>query len=177
MCILIVEFPLVNDADRLALTARDGLRRHQVNLGPDTEHGAQGRLEVLFHALDLAHQVGELIGADLNIHVEVTYTQYIVLLALWEYGKTTVGELCRALYLDCGTLTPLLKKMEENGWVVRTRSKGDERVVNVSLTDTGWKMREQVKNLPEQVGGCIAMPREDLYTLYTLLRRLLETVE
>ena len=107
----------------------------------------------------------------------LTYTQYIVLLALWEYGKTTVGELCRALYLDCGTLTPLLKKMEENGWVVRTRSKGDERVVNVNLTDTGWKMREQVKNLPEQVGGCIAMPREDLYTLYTLLRRLLETVE
>ncbi len=109
--------------------------------------------------------------------IGLTYTQYIVLLALWEYGKTTVGELCRALYLDCGTLTPLLKKMEENGWVVRTRSKGDERVVNVSVTDTGWKMREQVKDLPEQVGGCIAMPREDLYTLYTLLRRLLETVE
>lgn len=109
--------------------------------------------------------------------IGLTYTQYIVLLALWEYGKTTVGELCRALYLDCGTLTPLLKKMEENGWVVRTRSKGDERVVNVNLTDTGWKMREQVKELPEQVGGCIAMPREDLYTLYTLLRKLLETVE
>ena len=109
--------------------------------------------------------------------IGLTYTQYIVLLALWEYGKTTVGELCRALYLDCGTLTPLLKKMEENGWVVRTRSKGDERVVNVSVTDAGWKLREQVKELPEQVGGCIAMPREDLYTLYTLLRRLLETVE
>ena len=109
--------------------------------------------------------------------IGLTYTQYIVLLALWEYGKTTVGELCRALYLDCGTLTPLLKKMEENGWVVRTRSKGDERVVNVSVTDAGWKMREQVKDLPEQIGGCIAMPREDLYTLYTLLRKLLETVE
>ena len=109
--------------------------------------------------------------------IGLTYTQYIVLLALWEYEKTTVGELCRALYLDCGTLTPLLKKMEENGWVVRTRSKGDERVVNVSVTDAGWKLREQVKELPEQVGGCIAMPREDLYTLYTLLRRLLETVE
>ena len=109
--------------------------------------------------------------------IGLTYTQYTVLLALWEYGKTTVGELCRALYLDCGTLTPLLKKMEENGWVVRTRSKGDERVVNVSVTDAGWKMREQVKDLPEQVGGCIAMPREDLYTLYTLLRKLLETVE
>lgn len=109
--------------------------------------------------------------------IGLTYTQYIVLLALWEYGKTTVGELCRALYLDCGTLTPLLKKMEENGWIVRTRSKGDERVVNVSVTDAGWKMREQVKDLPEQVGGCIAMPREDLYTLYTLLRKLLETVE
>lgn len=109
--------------------------------------------------------------------IGLTYTQYIVLLALWEYGKTTVGELCRALYLDCGTLTPLLKKMEENGWVVRTRSKGDERVVNVSVTDAGMKLRDKVKELPEQVGGCIAMPREDLYTLYTLLRKLLETVE
>ena len=107
----------------------------------------------------------------------LTYTQYIVMLALWETGEGKVGELCSRLYLDCGTLTPLLKKMEENGWVIRTRSKGDERVVNVSLTDTGWKMREQVKGLPEQVGGCIAMPREDLYTLYTLLRKLLETVE
>ena len=107
----------------------------------------------------------------------LTYTQYIVMLALWESGKTTVGDLCRTLYLDCGTLTPLLKKMEEYGWITRTRSKGDERVVNVTVTDDGWKLREKVKELPEQVGSCIAMPREDLYTLYTLLRQMLEAMD
>jgi len=107
----------------------------------------------------------------------LTYTQYIVMLALWEHGKTTVGELCRMLYLDCGTLTPLLKKMEEYGWITRTRSKGDERVVNVTLTDEGRKLRDKVKELPEQVGGCIAMPRENLHTLYTLLHQMLEAMD
>ena len=107
----------------------------------------------------------------------LTYTQYIVLLALWESGKTTVGDLCRTLYLDCGTLTPLLKKMEESGWITRCRCKVDERVVDVSVTDKGWELREQVKDFPEKVGGCIAMPREDLYTLYTLLHQFLDSME
>ena len=107
----------------------------------------------------------------------LTYTQYIVLLALWESGKTTVGDLCRTLYLDCGTLTPLLKKMEESGWITRCRCKVDERVVDVSVTDKGWELREQVKEFPEKVGGCIAMPREDLYTLYTLLHQFLDSME
>ena len=107
----------------------------------------------------------------------LTYTQYIVLLALWESGKTTVGDLCRTLYLDCGTLTPLLKKMEESGWITRCRCKVDERVVDVSVTDKGWELREQVKEFPEKVGGCIAMPREDLYQLYTLLHQLLDSID
>ena len=107
----------------------------------------------------------------------LTYTQYIVLLALWESGKTTVGDLCRTLYLDCGTLTPLLKKMEESGWITRCRCKVDERVVDVSVTEKGWELREQVKDFPEKVGGCIAMPREDLYTLYTLLHQFLDSME
>ena len=107
----------------------------------------------------------------------LTYTQYIVLLALWESGKTTVGDLCRTLYLDCGTLTPLLKKMEESGWISRCRCKVDERVVDVSVTNKGWELREQVKDFPEKVGNCTAMPREDLYTLYTLLHQFLDSME
>ena len=107
----------------------------------------------------------------------LTYTQYIVLLALWESGKTTVGELCKTLYLDCGTLTPLLKKMEESGWISRCRCKVDERVVDVTVTDKGWELREQVKDFPEKVGNCTAMPREDLYTLYTLLHQFLDSME
>lgn len=107
----------------------------------------------------------------------LTYTQYIVMLALWESGKTTVGDLCRTLYLDCGTLTPLLKKMEECGWITRCRCKVDERVVDVAVTDKGWQLREQVKDLPEKVGNCLALPREDLYTLYKLLHKLLDSME
>ena len=108
----------------------------------------------------------------------LTYTQYIVFLALWgmENGKAKVGDLGRRLYLDCGTLTPLLKKMEEDGWVTRCRCKKDERVVYVSLTDAGWAIREELKVIPEQVGRCVEMKPEDTEMLYTLLYRLLETM-
>lgn len=108
----------------------------------------------------------------------LTYTQYIVFLALWEAenGKAKVGDLGRRLYLDCGTLTPLLKKMEESGWLNRCRCKVDERVVYVSLTGEGWALREQLKTIPEQVGRCMTMEKEDAAQLYTLLHRLLETM-
>lgn len=108
----------------------------------------------------------------------LTYTQYIVFLALWEKedGKAKVGCLGKRLHLDCGTLTPLLKKMEESGWISRCRCKADERVVYVSLTDEGWKLREKLKDIPEKVGRCVTMNPEDAAQLHTLLYRLLETV-
>jgi len=107
----------------------------------------------------------------------LTYTQYLVLLALWESGKEKVGDLCRRLYLDCGTLTPLLKKMEENGWVTRCRCREDERVVYVVLTEKGWALREDVKEIPYRVGEYISMPKEDLLALYTLLHKMLDSME
>ncbi|MBQ6257863.1 MAG: MarR family transcriptional regulator [Clostridia bacterium] len=106
----------------------------------------------------------------------ITYTQYIVLLALWESGSATVGDLCRRLYLDNGTITPLLKKMEEAGYIARSRSKQDERVVTVTVTEEGWQLRTAVKDIPFQVGSCIAMSKEDAFSLYQLLRKLLGTV-
>ncbi len=107
----------------------------------------------------------------------LTYTQYLVMMALWERGKEKVGELCHRLYLDCGTITPMLKKMEESGWLTRCRCKVDERVVYVALTDKGWALREQVKGIPDKVGKCITLPKEDAFELYKLLRRLLDTIE
>ena len=107
----------------------------------------------------------------------LTYTQYIVLLALWESGETTVGELCRRLYLDCGTVTPLLKKMEESGWITRCRCREDERVVDVSVTEQGWSLRERVREIPMKVGQCIELPQEDALTLYRLLYELLNAME
>jgi len=107
----------------------------------------------------------------------LTYTQYIVMLALWERGKEKVGELCHRLYLDCGTITPMLKKMEENGWLTRCRCKVDERVVYVALTEKGWALREEVRDIPEKVGECITLSQEDTYELYKLLHKLLDTIK
>ena len=107
----------------------------------------------------------------------LTYTQYIALLALWESGGATVGDLCRRLYLDSGTITPLLKKMEEEGLLVRSRSRQDERVVTVTVTEKGWALRERVKDVPLQVGGCLNLPREEALALFRLLHRLLDQMD
>ncbi len=108
----------------------------------------------------------------------MTYTQYIVMLALWECGgKATVGDLCRRLYLDCGTITPLLKKLEESGWINKCRCQKDERVVYASMTEEGWALREQVSGIPEQMGSLIRMPQEDAEKLYRLLYQLLDEME
>lgn len=107
----------------------------------------------------------------------LTYTQYIVMLELWEKEKVKVGELGHRLYLDCGTLTPMLKKMEESGWLTRCRCKVDERVVYVALTDKGRALREQVKDIPGQVGSCITLPQEEALELYRLLHKLLDSME
>ena len=103
----------------------------------------------------------------------ITYTQYVVLLSLWETGKSTVGELCERLYLDNGTMTPLLKKMEKEGLIVRNRSKKDERVVTVHVTEEGWKLREKIKDVPYLMGKTIPLSQEEAYNLFLLLNKLL----
>lgn len=107
----------------------------------------------------------------------ITYTQYIVFLALWEAGSATVGELCRRLYLDNGTITPLLKKMEEAGYIARRRSHRDERVVSVELTGEGWALRSRAKDVPLQIGSCIPLSPEEAGTLYGLLHKLLNILD
>ena len=107
----------------------------------------------------------------------LTYTQYLVMLELWEKEKEKVGDLCRRLYLDCGTITPMLKKMEESGWLTRCRCKVDERVVYVALTEKGRALREEVKDVPMQVAECVSLSREDSFELYRLLHKLLDTID
>ena len=107
----------------------------------------------------------------------LTYTQYLVMMELWETGKEKVGDLCHRLYLDCGTITPMLKKMEESGWLTRCRCKVDERVVYVALTDKGRALREEVKDVPLQVAECVSLPQEDAFALYSLLHKLLDGME
>lgn len=104
----------------------------------------------------------------------LTYTQYIVLLVLWERDGLTVGELCGRLMLDNGTLSPLLKKMERVGYIRRTRSKSDDRVVLITLTEEGRALQERAKDVPQKVGRCIDLSPEKAQTLYTLLYELLD---
>ncbi|MCR4750772.1 MAG: MarR family transcriptional regulator [Eubacterium sp.] len=104
----------------------------------------------------------------------LTYTQYIVFLVLWEKDGITVGEICEKLMLDNGTLSPLLKKMEQAGLVIRQRSREDERVVEIMLTDEGRALQEKAKEIPQKVASCIDLPEEKARQLYKLLYELLK---
>jgi Transcriptional regulators len=104
----------------------------------------------------------------------LTYTQYIVFLVLWEKDGLTVGEIGEKLLLDNGTLSPLLKKMEKAGYVKRQRSREDERVVVITLTEEGRVLQEKAKDVPAKVAGCIDLPPEKAQILYGLLYELLD---
>ena len=103
----------------------------------------------------------------------LTYTQYIVFLVLWEKDGCTVGELCEKLMLDNGTISPLPKKMQQAGYIERTRSASDDRVVVITLTEAGRALQEKAKNVPAKVGACIRLAPEKARTLYALLYELL----
>ena len=104
----------------------------------------------------------------------LTYTQYIVFLVLWEKDGISVTEIGERLMLDNGTLSPLLKKMEKVGYVERRRSREDERVVVVTLTEAGRALQDKAKDVPAKVAGCIDLPAEKAQTLYALLYELLD---
>ena len=105
----------------------------------------------------------------------LTYTQYIIFLVLWEQDGISVSQLGEKLYLDSGTLTPLLKKMETKGWIRRTRSEEDERVVMITLTKKGKELEKQAEEIPEKVGACIPLKPAEAKELYRLLYQILET--
>ena len=105
----------------------------------------------------------------------LTYTQYITLMALWEHRILSVKDMGKLLHLDSGTLTPVLKKLEEKGFVNRRRSREDERSLIVSLTEKGEALREQAVEIPAKVTGGLRLPREDVQALYQLLNKMLST--
>lgn len=104
----------------------------------------------------------------------LTYTQYIVFMVLWEKDGISIGDICEKLMLDNGTLSPLLKRMEKEGYVVRNRSEKDDRIVIVSLTNKGKVLQDKARGVPEGVAKCINLPPEKARTLYSLLYELIE---
>ena len=105
--------------------------------------------------------------------LDLTYTQYITMMVLWEHGDSTVNDLGERLFLDSGTLTPLLKNLESKGYVKRGRSKEDERSVIISLTDEGINLREKALKVPGAMASCIQLPPEKGKQLYDLLYEVL----
>ncbi|MCH5348090.1 MAG: MarR family transcriptional regulator [Oscillospiraceae bacterium] len=106
--------------------------------------------------------------------LDLTYTQYIAMMVMWEQKELTVKELGDYLYLDSGTLTPLLKKLEEKGYVHRTRSKEDERNMIISITDEGKALKKRAVHIPAKLSACVNMEPKDAEQLYKLLYQLLD---
>ena len=108
--------------------------------------------------------------------IGLTYTQYITMMVLWDQKKINVKTLGQYLYLDSGTLTPLLKKLEIQGLIARERLAQDERNVIVTLTEEGTKLKEKALEIPGKIGQCISIPKEDAKRLYDLLYEVLNAV-
>jgi len=107
----------------------------------------------------------------------VTYTQYLVLLVLWEDDGLTVSAIGERLYLDSGTLTPLLKRLEANGIVKRQRSRRDERVVEVTLTPAGTLLARKAKAIPGKMLACFDLDAPAAIRLRDELRKVLASFQ
>lgn len=105
--------------------------------------------------------------------INLTYTQYIAMMAMWEHKELSVKELGELLYLDSGTLTPLLKTLEKKGYIDRNRSTQDERIMQVSLTDEGEKLKKKALSVPTRVAECVPLSNEDAAELYRLLHLIM----
>ena len=105
--------------------------------------------------------------------LDLTYTQYIAMMLLWEFKTLTVKEMGNYLFLDSGTLTPLLKKLESKGVITRIRSTKDERNLNVSVTLAGEALHDRALHIPGSIVQCNPLSLEENITLYNLLYKLL----
>lgn len=109
--------------------------------------------------------------------LDLTYTQYIAMLVLWERECVTAKELGCCLFLDSGTLTPLLKKLEAKGFLTRRRSEQDERSLLVTITPEGQALRARAAHIPGQMGRCSNLNQEEAETLFRLLRKMMDGME
>lgn len=117
--------------------------------------------EVVKQYMPILHKIG------------LTYTQYLVMMVMWEKKQIGAKALGEILFLDSGTITPVVKKLEQVGFVKRQHSKEDERTIEILLTKSGEKLKEQAEEVPEQIAQCINLDIEEAKVLYTLLYKIL----
>ena len=106
--------------------------------------------------------------------LDLTYTQYITMMVMWEHKELKVKEVGQYLYLDSSTLTPLLKRLEEKGYVARRRSAEDERDLIVTITEKGEALKEKASDVPQQLSACVSLEPQKARDLYTLLYEVLD---
>ena len=114
---------------------------------------------------------------DLLAAAGLTYPQYLTMLALWSGAPLTVGDIGARLHLDTGTLTPLLKRLERAGLVERRRDPGDERRVIIEPTAAGWALREQVTEVPYELGRSMRLSADEAAQLHQLLGKVIGSLE
>ena len=108
--------------------------------------------------------------------IGLTYTQYITMMAVWEHEELSVKGLGELLFLDSGTLTPVLKTLEKKGLLSRKRSSEDERILIVTLTESGTKLKEQAVEVPFKMQGCMSIDEKDAAELYRILHTVMENI-
>ncbi len=109
--------------------------------------------------------------------IDLTYTQYIAMMVLWEEKKINVKDLGGRLYLDSGTLTPVLKRLEQKGLISRQRDDKDERMLIVSITQEGEALKEKAVEIPYKMAGCVKLDAQEAKELYEILHKLLNIFE
>lgn len=105
--------------------------------------------------------------------LDLTYTQYIAMMVMWEHKRINVKDMGKILYLDSGTLTPVLKKLESKGYIIRERDKTDERVLNVIITDEGEELKERAILIPDKLCACVSLDKEEVAVLKKTLDKLM----
>lgn len=145
----------------------------------------EGKMENKYDALKLENQLCfPLYAASREVikqyrpyldELGITYTQYITMMVMWERKRVNVKELGGMLYLDSGTLTPLLKSLEKKGFVKRERSSDDGRVLLVDITPEGEALKERAAKIPEKIAGCLRLTSDEAVQLYTLIYKLLDS--
>ena len=109
--------------------------------------------------------------------LDLTYTQYITMMVMWDKRQMNVKTLGKCLFLDSGTLTPVLKKLENKGYIKRSRMEKDERNLIVSITEKGDKLKEKAKSVPEEMGKCVKLSSDEAMNLYRILYKILDNIE
>ena len=105
----------------------------------------------------------------------LTYTQYIAMMGMWEHKSISVRDMGKLLFLDSGTLTPMLKKMEKAGWLQRKRSERDERMVILTITARGEELHDKAAEIPSKMARCVTLENDEALQLYSPLNKMMKS--